>query len=282
MKSHCIPRYSGIRTCLLVACLSVAAGVATVRAQAQDPVPGAAAAAWAELRTAAAEQLKSATDPEAAVRSVLAEIARFATTHAGTPEAAIALVNHAGLALQIGDDAAAEQSFTAAAAQSDDPQLTAFAESQLARLAMRPGKEPPAFAAQTLAGESIAPSSFAGRVVLLDFWATWCGPCLAELPNVQAVYREHHDAGFDIVSISLDEDKTALTGFLEKREMPWTHVFDRGLQPGASLAEKYGVNAIPFMVLIGRDGKIAGLNLRGPALAQAVTAALAGPSGKRE
>lgn len=129
----------------------------------------------------------------------------------------------------------------------------------------------------TLAGKPVSPENFHGRVLLLDFWATWCDPCLAELPNVQQVYRAQHEAGFDIVSVSLDRDKTALVDFLKKGDMPWTHVHNAGLPSGESVAAKYGVSAIPFMVLVGRDGRIAGINLRGRALAEAVAAALAQP-----
>lgn len=230
------------------------------------------------MRAAAQQKLQTAEGSEKSVREVLADLEQFAATHAGTPEAAFALLNHGGLALELGDEEAAERSFRKAARLATDPQLTAHIESQLAQLAIRPGKAPPDFASTTIAGKTISPRDFQGRVVLLDFWATWCGPCIAELPNVQAVYREHHEAGFDIVSISLDQDKAALTRFLRQREMPWTHVLDADLPPDASIAARYGVNAIPFMVLIGRDGRIAGVNLRGPALAKAVHDALAKPS----
>ena len=274
---------TSIRSILPTAILSFsilvtfAGAPSTALAQASAAGAGNVADAWNELRAAAQQKLQTAEDPEKSVREVLADLERFAAAHAGTPEASFALFNHGSLALELGDDAAAERSFREAARLTTDPQFAAHVESQLAQLAMRPGKAPPAFAARTLAGKTISPQDFRGRVVLLDFWATWCGPCIAELPNVQQVYREHHDAGFDIVSFSLDRDKAALTGFLKKREMPWTHVFDAELPPTASVAAKYGVNAIPFMVLIGRDGTITGVNLRGPALAKAVTETLGKP-----
>lgn len=266
--------------CILsLACLAALAG-GTPAAFAQSPAAAGsdAASAWSELRAAVQQKLQTAEGSEKSVREVLADLEQFAATHAGTPEAAFALLNHGDLALELGDEGAAERSFRKAAELATDPQLTAHIESQLAQLAVRPGKTPPDFAANTITGGTISPRDFQGRVVLLDFWATWCGPCIAELPNVQAVYREHHEAGFDIVSISLDQDKAALTRFLKQREMPWTHVLDADLPPDASIAAKYGVNAIPFMVLIGRNGTIAGVNLRGPALAKAVHDALAKPS----
>jgi len=264
-------------TVFVFSLLLVFAGAGHAMAQAPSTSMTDAASAWSELRTAAQQKLSGAENPEAAIREVLSDLERFAAAHAGTLEAAIARFNHGSLALDLGDESAAELSFREAANFAADRRLVAQAEMQLARLAIRPGKTPPDFTAKTLAGKTVSPGDFRGRVVLLDFWATWCGPCIAELPNVQAVYRAHHDAGFDIVSISLDRNKAALAGFLKQREMPWIHVFDPDLPLDARVATTYGVNAIPFMVLIGRDGSVAGVNLRGPALEKAVAEALVKP-----
>lgn len=144
----------------------------------------------------------------------------------------------------------------------------------LRQLNLKPGKAPPVFSAATLDGEQVSLNDFEGQVVLLDFWATWCAPCIVELPNLQRIYREHHEAGFEIVSISLDQEKQVLERFLDQREMPWTHVFNAAMPGGEDLASAYGVKAIPQMVLVGRDGKIAAVNARGPALEAAVEEAL--------
>ena len=100
-----------------------------------------------------------------------------------------------------------------------------------------------------------------GKVVLVDFWATWCRPCVGEMPNVIAAYEKHHDAGFEVIGISLDQDKSALENFIKQNKMPWPQYFD-GKGWENELADKYGIKGIPATFLIGKDGKIAATNLR--------------------
>jgi thiol-disulfide isomerase/thioredoxin len=104
-----------------------------------------------------------------------------------------------------------------------------------------------------------------GKVVLVDFWATWCGPCIAELPNVESAYKKYHGKGFEVIGISLDRpgDDEKLTKFMENRKTPWGCIT---IEDSKKLADKYEVNAIPYPVLVGADGNIVSLRARGPQL----------------
>ncbi|RYG75621.1 redoxin domain-containing protein [bacterium] len=139
---------------------------------------------------------------------------------------------------------------------------------------LKVGVAPFALTGTDLSGKAVTWKQYAGKVVLLDFWATWCGPCIGELPNVLAAYKTYKPKGFEIIGVSLDDDKKALTDFVKARNLTYPNLFDgKGWQNANGKA--YGVRAIPFTLLIGKDGKIAAVNPRGEKLEPAIKAALA-------
>lgn len=113
-------------------------------------------------------------------------------------------------------------------------------------------------------GREVDLAKMKGKVVLVDFWATWCGPCVAEVPNVVAAYEKYHDKGFEIVGISFDReaDKDKLTKFTKDKNMPWPQYFD-GKYWENDFGQQFNIRSIPTMWLIGKDGNLADAAARG-------------------
>ena len=130
-------------------------------------------------------------------------------------------------------------------------------------------------AAVDLDGEPISLADYRGKVVLLDFWAVWCGPCLGEIPKIKAVYEKYHDEGFDVIGVSLDEDAAVLREFIKAQEMPWRQIFD-GQGWSGHLVQQYGVRGIPAPFLIDREGKVISVKARGSLLNELVEAEIEG------
>lgn len=142
---------------------------------------------------------------------------------------------------------------------------------------MGTGKTFAAFEAKDTEGKTVNfPADYKGKIVLVDFWATWCGPCMVEMPHVVAAYTKHHDAGFEILGVSLDNEKsiTKMEGVMKDSKMTWRQIAD-GKGWSAELAQKFAINSIPATFLVdGTTGKILGANLRGAALDKAIEKAL--------
>ncbi len=127
---------------------------------------------------------------------------------------------------------------------------------------VQPGQMAPAFTMFDTVGMDIKLSSFKGKVVLVDFWASWCSPCRAENPNVVAAFRKYNNKGFTVLGVSLDTDKLKWRNAIAKDGLTWTHVSDmKGWSNSA--AKLYGVMSIPANFLIDKEGKIIGSSLRG-------------------
>jgi peroxiredoxin len=115
------------------------------------------------------------------------------------------------------------------------------------------GKTPPTLDGKDQAGRTTDLAEYRGKVVLIDFWATWCQPCLVALPELMEIYEAQHQAGFEVIGVSLDNDAKALEQFLGKNPLPWRIVHD----PQGGSARRYQVTGIPATFLIDRRGKIA-------------------------
>ena len=133
----------------------------------------------------------------------------------------------------------------------------------------------PNFKAKTPDGAELALYDLRGHVVLLDFWASWCGPCMAEMPNVKEIYAKYHDKGLEILGVSLDSDKEAWVNCIQKNGLAWRHVSSLS-KFDCPIAKRFRVTGIPRMYILDESGKIVAQDLRGEALAKKMEELFAG------
>ena len=128
---------------------------------------------------------------------------------------------------------------------------------------------PPEFEAKDITGKTVKLSDFKGKVVLLDFWATWCPPCRVEIPNLLEIYRQFKNSNFVLISISLDRDIPLALQFVKDKKMNWLHIIDRVASD--TIASLYEIEYIPATFIIDGKGKIVARNLRGAELTNTIT-----------
>ena len=133
------------------------------------------------------------------------------------------------------------------------------------------GKPAPDFSTTDIDGIPISLKGYHGKVVLLDFWTTTCGPCIGEMPNVKKVYDAYKDMGFDVIAVSLDKNEAELREFLKVCELPWRQIFDGQESP---LKKLYRVRGVPSPWLIDREGKVISYQARGTELKRLVVEAV--------
>ena len=148
------------------------------------------------------------------------------------------------------------------------------AEEKEMRERMREGNPAPEFTFQNEKGKTVNIKKLKGKIIVLDFWASWCGPCRKEIPNIKKVYAEYKDKGIQFLSVSIDAKKEAWTKALKEEQMPWM----QGWTPdaGKSVMNTYQFGGIPFIILIDKEGNIYRKNLRGEDIKNAIDDCLAG------
>ncbi len=131
-----------------------------------------------------------------------------------------------------------------------------------------------------LDGKAFDVSEFKGKVVLVDMWATWCPVCVEEIPHVKKAYEGYHEKGFEVVAVSADKEKSAVTDFVAKRHLNWINLYDNeGNNPAM---EYYGIQFLPTTILVGKDGNVVSLEARGEELTKLLKNLLGDPIPPRE
>jgi len=131
-----------------------------------------------------------------------------------------------------------------------------------------------------LDGSDLDWASYRGKVVLVDFWATWCGPCRAEVPNILKMYQAYHEKGFEVLGISLDKSPEDAESYIKQMGIPWPTLFSKHPEERGwnhPMAVNYGINGIPRAILVDRDGKVVHMNARGKNLGRELRRLLGEP-----
>ena len=137
------------------------------------------------------------------------------------------------------------------------------------------GKPFPELEFKDLNGNTVNIGKLKGKVVIIDFWATWCGPCLRETPNLLSAYEEFRDKGLEIIGISMDKDRQKLESYLETHKIPWPNYYD-GKSWDNEISSRFGIRGIPAIMLLDRDGVVRKTRIRGSAIRESVAELISG------
>lgn len=124
------------------------------------------------------------------------------------------------------------------------------------------GKPLPDLRLQTADGTTFNLATLKGKIVLVDFWASWCMPCRASIPHLKALYQQYNDKGFDILSVSIDQNNKAWKTAMLKEAMPWLQAIDKyeNGKDASVLMNELGIQSVPFAIMLGKDGKVILIN----------------------
>jgi thiol-disulfide isomerase/thioredoxin len=252
---------------------------------------------FTETEEIAQQYLKN--DPDGPVKALAQIIQTMAQAQAGNYEEALARYKQlmqglgqsdqeefaasfsdtlADSAIAAGEFAVARQVYSTLLSRfGESPNLRQKIEAEIKRLD-KVGKPAPRFAAEDITGQAIRLDAYRGKYVLVDFWATWCAPCIGELPRLQEAYQMYHGAGFEIISVSLDESKMAVSDFAKVRKLPWPQIHNASST--VDLVEAFAVGSIPATYLIDPEGTVIRLDLRGKTLEQTLAGLIKRPAGR--
>jgi tetratricopeptide (TPR) repeat protein len=144
------------------------------------------------------------------------------------------------------------------------------AQAVIANTKMVDARVAPVFSVKSHTGEELALEKLRGKIVLLDFWASWCGPCRVDIPEVKKIWKRHGRDQFMIIGINLDSNRQLFDAYMKEEAISWPQYYD-GLGWGNKLARLYGVYAIPQTILIDQDGAIKATGLRGEELSEKIS-----------